>query len=122
MVAVEVGDGAKGRRALEQSIALFADAGDVSGVVLLLDGMSGLAVAEERPLQAIRLAGAAAALQASSGADLAEQTMRFLGRERLTKGDTIEAEAAWAEGQAMSLEQAVECALRQAESPAASAR
>jgi tetratricopeptide (TPR) repeat protein len=122
LLAIRLGNLAEGRHTLSEAIGVFADARDVSGVILLLDDFSELTAAEGRPLQAIRLAAAASALQASSGTNLAEVSNRIMGRERLTAGESDEAMAAWAEGKAMRLEAAVECALQPLESETAPTR
>jgi predicted ATPase len=94
---------------LERALDMFAEDLDVSGIVLLLRDFAALALAGGDPERALRLAGAAAELEAASQtgmlefaenriSDLAAATTS-LGRER--------AEALMAEGRLMSLEQAL---------------
>jgi tetratricopeptide (TPR) repeat protein len=118
---VRLGELAEARLALDEGVALFAEARDVSGVVLILDAVSELSEAEGEMLQAIRLAAAAEALETLSGTNLATLSNVFAGRQRPAHMSAEES-AAWAEGQAMTLDQAVACALRHPEAvaPAAS--
>jgi predicted ATPase/class 3 adenylate cyclase len=104
----------RGRAALEESLQIFAQAHDVSGIVLLLDDFAELADAEGDPQRAIRLTGAARALTASSGVTLATAVNPSL--ERVPPDQR---EAAWAEGQAMTVEQAVAYALEPPAPPSA---
>jgi tetratricopeptide (TPR) repeat protein len=115
-VSVRLGELAKARAMLEEGIKIFADARDISGVVLLLDDMSDLAAAEGRHLTAIRLAAAAAKLQAVTGTNLADRSNEISGRVRPGANLADEEAAAWAEGQAMDADQAVACALSRSES------
>jgi tetratricopeptide (TPR) repeat protein len=106
---------AEARALFRESLEIFAAAHDVSGVALLLDDFSELAVLEGDDLRAIRLAGAAGALQRSTGTQLATLVNEF--RERSNRPvDTDAAATAWAEGQAMSLEAAVDYALQRSPS------
>ena len=91
---------------------MFAQANDVSGIVLQLDNLAAVARAEGDPMKATRLFAAAATYQLTSGTGLGhflrEQEGRLHPREGL---DDQQADTAWSEGQAMSLEQAVAYAL-----------
>ncbi len=114
LVYVRTANLVKARGVWEESLMLFAAAEDVSGVVLLLDDCSQLAAAEGDRERAIRLAGAAAALTASSGVGLSavinEIEQRFPSQQRLSNAA---AAAAWAEGQSMNMARAIADALRQ---------
>jgi hypothetical protein len=83
-------------------------------VAYSLEGLASLAAAQRRPERAMRLAGAAAALRAASGAVAVRagqaQFARWLKAARRALGDTA-SEALWAEGQAMSLLGAIAFAL-----------
>jgi predicted ATPase/class 3 adenylate cyclase len=111
LVALNLSDLERARRAWSEAIRLFEAAGDVPGLVLELDNMSVLSRMDGEPMRAARLAAASSTYQATSGTGLAhllrEQEGRT-GREGLTDQ---EAAKAWAEGQAMTLEQAVAYAL-----------
>lgn len=112
-------DGA--RKTFLEAMALFEEANDISGKVLQLDNLSEVIRRDGDPYLATRLASAARAQQGVSGANIgalvAEREGRT-GQEGLSKE---QAEQAWAEGQAMSLENAIEQAVRSASKPTATA-
>jgi len=90
---------------------MFAETDDVSGIVMLLDDAAQVARTEGNAVRATHLAGAAAAHQAASGAGLGTLLNvqdGLTGREGLSEEEGAKA---WAEGQAMSLDQAVAYAL-----------
>jgi predicted ATPase/class 3 adenylate cyclase len=101
-----------GRRALEEGMSLFVRAGDVTAIVMFLGGLARLAAAGGDVPRALRIAGASAALQRKSGADLAKIINDLEGTTALKSHlGAAEAAAAWAEGQAMNVDQAVAYAL-----------
>jgi predicted ATPase/class 3 adenylate cyclase len=103
------------RRELEEGLALFAKAGDVSGITLFLGDFARLAAASGDVLRGVRLSGAAAALQRKSGTDLAAIINDLEGKVDSSRHpSTKEAAAAWAEGQALSVDEAVAHALGRA--------
>jgi predicted ATPase/class 3 adenylate cyclase len=108
-----LGDYAQAWEHLSPGLSLFADHQDVSGVVLLLSAIAGLAQDLGDRRRAIRLAGAFHRLRIESGTEIVRAEInRIEGLDY----DTLEAltgeEAMWArEGQAMTLEQAVAYAL-----------
>jgi predicted ATPase/class 3 adenylate cyclase len=126
LVGLKTRDHAMARSAWEEGLGLFAEARDVSGIALLLDDLGSLALAEGDLERAARLAGAATALQTSSGTDLATIIGTLEGRERLGHSDLREFRegmlaafgqaqaltAAWQEGRAAPLEEIVAYALR----------
>jgi predicted ATPase len=87
---------------------------DKRNIIAVLTVLAGVAMAEGKPERAARLLGAAEALQNTAGvlvgsADRAEKERQVASvRDALDK-DTFE--SAWAEGRAMTLEQAIEYAL-----------
>ena len=98
---------------LTEALSIFSRAGDVSGIALLLDDFADLALAEGHVERSVRLSGAAASFQATSGADLGSIINRVEGRSlpdaaRLGPGAL---ERAWSKGQAMSIDEAVAEAL-----------
>jgi predicted ATPase len=100
------------RRELEEGLGLFAKAGDLSAIVLFLSDFARLAAASGDMSRAVRLSGAAASLQKKSGTDLAKLVNDLEGNVDSTRHLGAEASsAAWAEGQAMSADQAVAYAL-----------
>ena len=95
------------RHCFLEAMTLFQEAKDLSGMVLQLDNLSAVIRADGDPYLATQLASAAKAHQALTGASLgwllSEQEGR-LGRGGL---DAQQGEQAWAEGQAMDLDDAV---------------
>ena len=117
-VAVETGNHDMGRRLFSEAIQLFVEAKDVSGITLQLENLSVVARAEGDPVRATRLAAAAVAQQTSTGTGLGgllSQREGRTGREGLT---ATEAATAWAEGEALTLEEAIAYALDPAALPA----
>jgi predicted ATPase/class 3 adenylate cyclase len=111
LVAVETGNNEMGRRWFSEALQLFVEAKDVSGITLQLENLSVVARAEGDPVRATRLAAAAVAQQTATGTGLGgllSQQEGRTGREGLAE---MEAEAAWAEGQALTLEEAIAYAL-----------
>jgi non-specific serine/threonine protein kinase len=96
-----------------EALTTFDAVHDVTGIALCLHGLAEIAEAEGSLERAMRLAGAAATLQASGGVDLAAVMRRIMGREdpaaRAQRDPQLA--AAWAEGQAMTTERAVAYAL-----------
>lgn len=114
LIAIRTADRAAARTALGEALKLFSDARDLSGIVMVLDDFSALATAEGDPERAARLAGGAAALQQSSGADLATLAATADGRARpgAAELDQKALAAAWEEGRTMALDEIVAYALR----------
>ena len=111
LVRFNLGDLQGARACWLEAIHLFSAAGDVPGMVLQLDNLSALARQDGDFERAGRLWAAASAHQISSGTGLGRllrEEERRTGREGLTDDD---AARVWAEGQAMSLEQAVAYAM-----------
>jgi hypothetical protein len=90
-----------------EAIRLFSKAGDLSGMTLMLDDASEVAMMEGDRLAALQLASAAAAHQATVGAGLG--TVLNLEEPRSHREDVASEadERAWAAGQEMTIEQAV---------------
>jgi hypothetical protein len=97
-----------------ESLAVARESGDQQRIAEALVGMAGCAAAQGQPLRALRLAGAGAALRARDGhplsADEQEALTSRLAPAREALPDDAQA-AAWAEGQALSLEEAIAYAL-----------
>ncbi len=113
---------------LQESLQMRHELGDRAGCAWCLERFAEMAVLEaqhtaqparvEKLRRAARLSGAAAALRAVVGSimDLVDQPdydarLSFLRTELATAAPERDFQAAWAEGQAMSLEQAIEYAL-----------
>ena len=109
---LNLGDFQLARDSWMEAIQLFAAAGDVPGIVLQLDNLSALARHDGEFGRAARLWGAASALQESSGTGLGRMLREEEGRTGREGLDDDEAARVLAEGQAMSLEQAVAYALQ----------
>jgi predicted ATPase/class 3 adenylate cyclase len=111
LVAVATGQVDVAKRNFSEALQLFIEAKDVSGITLQLDNLSVIARAEGDPARATRLAAAAVAQQTLTGTGLGgllSQREGRTGREGLAEK---EAAIAWAEGQALTLEQAIAYAL-----------
>jgi tetratricopeptide (TPR) repeat protein len=111
LVADNTEDIPAARKYFLEALQLFVEAQDVSGITLQLDNLSVIARKQGDAIRATRLAAAAVAQQAVTGTDLggllSYQEGRT-GREGLSETD---AARAWAEGQALSLEQAIAYAI-----------
>jgi tetratricopeptide (TPR) repeat protein len=120
-VLLDEGDHAAARPILAESLVINRELGDRAAIAYLLDDFAALAGAEGEPERAVRLAGAAAAAHDAIGSQLsAGERARF---DRLQAPAWLAlgehgATAAWGEGRAMTLEQAVECALEGPPAPA----
>jgi predicted ATPase/class 3 adenylate cyclase len=114
LVAIRVKDAASAGPMARESLELFTEANDVSGMVIVLANLAEVARLEGDALRGARLAGAAEALRSQSGTGLGT----IIGANEGWQGrDTLSEEAvaqAWAEGQAMSMDQAVAYALGKA--------
>jgi tetratricopeptide (TPR) repeat protein len=110
LLATERGDYAAAQVRFEESLRLREDVGGRQGIAWSLEGLAALAAAQGQPTRALRLAGATAALREAIGAVippfLQARRERWLESARQELGEDAHA-AAWAEGGAMTLEQAV---------------
>jgi hypothetical protein len=106
-LALDVGDAALARRALVESASLRTAIGEHPAMIRALPLLAGLAMLEARPVQAVRLAGAAQALRDAMGVRLPamERTalQRALDQARGSLGEGSFA-AAVAEGRASTME------------------
>ena len=102
------------RARLAEGLQIFRDAGDVSSMVVFLGGFADLAAAEGDVERVLKLGGAAAASGEATDAGLGEWVGAVEERRQLVERRATDADAArlWAEGQAMSLDEAVAYALR----------
>ena len=97
------------RRRFREALEIFAEAQDVSGYTLVLDGFAVLAYREGDLERAARLSGAVAHLERTSGTGLNLWNREVLGFD--PDGLRADNAAAWAEGEAMTTEEAVAYAL-----------
>ena len=102
------------RAAWSEMLRIFAAAEDVTGVGTALSNFRSLAVEAGDAVRALRLGGASAAVVLRTGSDLTTFIEEMEGRtERVASlaVDRATAEAAWAAGQAMTMDEAVAYAL-----------
>lgn len=122
LVGIKTNDIELARRAFLEALALSQEANDVSGLVLQLDNLSRVIRADGDPRLAARLASAAKAHQTATGTTLGSLLSEQEGRTGREGLDAREAERIWAEGQTISLEDALSEALNAAKKPAAGGR
>ncbi|MEX0625872.1 MAG: adenylate/guanylate cyclase domain-containing protein [Chloroflexota bacterium] len=104
-------DQAAMRRLLEEALPLFTESEDKSGYALVFDAFAALYWIEGDVKRAVRLAGYAAATEASAGTGLAKMNREFAGFYPETLTDAPSLAAAFMEGQRLTVEQATELAL-----------
>ena len=113
VVAQRWSDYERAQMLLGESLKLFYER-QPSGIASCLEGMTAIREPEERPRQVVRLFGAAAAIRAIVGIPLFPEERiaydRALAAARVQLGEAAYA-AAWAAGQALTLEQAIAEAL-----------
>jgi len=113
-LACDMADCMRARSLYEESMVIFGELGDIRGVARLLEGFVGLALAQNQPERALRLAGAANALRKEHGVPLAPdeeiRLQRNLEPIRQSLEEAVQT-ASWSAGQAMSIERAIEYAL-----------
>lgn len=101
---------------LDESLALYREVGDRQGVFHYLPVLAGAAFGQGQLVRAARLFGAGVALRGCLGADLPSVGRRIHDRAvaavRAALGEA-DFEAAWAGGQALSLDQAIAEALQE---------
>ncbi len=111
LVATNTEDIAAGRKYFMEALQLFVEAQDVSGITLQLDNLSGIARKEGDTVRATRLAAAAVAQQVVTGTGLGGLLANQEGRTGREGLGEAEAAKAWAEGQALTFEEAIAYAL-----------
>ena len=111
IIAIGQGEVALAEALTREGLEIFAQAVDVTGIVIFLDDSASVAELKGDVARALRLGGAAAAHQQRAGAALA--AVINITEERVWQESisTPEQRRAWMEGQAMSVEQAVAYAL-----------
>jgi predicted ATPase/DNA-binding XRE family transcriptional regulator len=115
-LALDRGDGRRSEALHQESLRLYRDIGHKVGISGCLDDLAVVAVALREGERAVRLLAAAEAIRSAIGASLPSPRLvvreRTIASARAMLGEQAFA-AAWAEGQAMSLERAVEYALNE---------
>jgi tetratricopeptide (TPR) repeat protein len=113
-VAVAEGDVGRARALYAEGLRLHQRLGFAPGYSLSLSCFANLAVAQGQARRAVRLGGAAMAQAEKLGVQAWTTTQAGIDKRIEAIGATLpvaEQEAAWAEGQAMTLEEAVEYAV-----------
>lgn len=110
----EQGDYSSAQKAYGEALNVFADLGHRRGLARSMEGCAYLSLAQGQATRALRLAGAAAHLRSMIGArlTLAEQQKLDQALARAWKSlSAPEGEKAWAQGSAMTLEEAIQYSL-----------
>jgi predicted ATPase len=112
-VALHQGILARAEALLEEGLALYQEFGNRWGIAHCLAGFGALALARAQPEQATRLLGAASALLAAIDHHLEHPDSAVYDDSLAKVRDQLDEAAfaaAWAEGQAMTMEEAIACA------------
>jgi hypothetical protein len=99
------------RAALTEALAIFRETSDLSGYAFVLDGFASIDWLAGNRDRAMRIAGAAASIQDVSGVGLAQRNReyaQFFPADLLQEAPLAEA---YAEGEKLSLEEAIALAL-----------
>jgi len=113
-LACDEADCMRARSLFEESMVIFGELGDIRGVARLLEGFVGLALMQNQPERALRLAGAANALRKEHGVPLPpDEEMRLQRRLEPIRQAMAESTGAatWSDGESMPIERAIEYAL-----------
>jgi tetratricopeptide (TPR) repeat protein len=105
------GDATRAQTLFEESLRLLWEVGDRRAIAFGLDGLAGVAEAQGQAVRAARLYGAAKMLRDVIGTPPDIPIYRYTMATARAQLGRIAWAAAWAEGQAMTLEQAVAYAL-----------
>jgi predicted ATPase/class 3 adenylate cyclase len=115
VLALAQGDSGQAGVRFAESLRTAGEVGDHPQVAAALDALAGVAAAQGAPRRAVQLAGTAAALRARAGLSAAEEEQDTFPTSGLTAARAVlSAEtqaAAWAEGQALTPEQAIAAVL-----------
>ena len=113
-ISRDQGDYASARSLYERSLDITRELGDRQGIAYCLESFASLSVGDDNRVLAVRLWGAAERLREEIGSPLApaeqEEHERAVPAARQALGEEA-FDAAWAEGRAMTMEQAIACAL-----------
>jgi predicted ATPase/class 3 adenylate cyclase len=115
---IEGGDLTLAREHLREALGIFQESEDVSGYTLVLDAIAAIVAREGDRRQAARVSGAVVALERSTGTGLNPMNREHIGFDPASLRDDPETAAAWQEGERMSMEQIIELARRETETPA----
>jgi DNA-binding NarL/FixJ family response regulator len=113
-VVAAQGDLAGAHAWLGQGLTLQRDLGDRPGIAFVLERFAMVAATHDRPRQALQLAGASDALREQIGAPLgaaARSSLEAMLTAARCRLEPDVAEAMWRQGRAMTVEQAIDCAM-----------
>ena len=115
-VSRERGDYTAAQEQNKQSLALHQEMGNQRGTIEVLESFAALALAQAQPERAAQMWGAAEAFREAIGSPLPPSERarydRQVAQARAAAGEEVFA-AAWEQGRAMSLEQAIQYALEE---------
>lgn len=117
LTAIRLHELDQARALLAESIRIFDEAGDVTGYVLVLDGFAAVAFHDEDWERAARLSGAVSTLERRTGTGLAPPNRLLLRFDPDRLKDEPATAALWAEGERMTIPEAVAYALAGADAP-----
>jgi predicted ATPase len=109
-IAIAQGDYRRAAVLFEESLPLYREAGNTPGVVGCLVGLAGIAAAQGQPERAVRLFSAAQGMRDSTNAFIEPADRLAVERDVAAVRAQLSEEAfaaAWAQGRAMTLEQAI---------------
>jgi predicted ATPase/DNA-binding XRE family transcriptional regulator len=109
-LAQRQGDAGRAKVLLNESLALFKEIGNLTGVICYLEGMAEVATLQGQLARVVVLFGAAATLRTTLGTLPYPAEQAAYDRQLVAARERLGAEAfdaAWAEGRAMPLEQAI---------------
>ncbi|HEX9532289.1 MAG TPA: tetratricopeptide repeat protein [bacterium] len=115
-IALKLGNHERAMTLFKESLTLRRDFADRRGIPECLEGLAGVAGGQAKPILAARLLGAAEIMRETIGTPLPPSDGAEYARQVSAAGAALGQEglaAAWAEGRAMSLEQAIERALKE---------
>ena len=114
---LKLGNHDAARASFLRAIGLFREDNDVSGLVLQLDNLSQIIRLDGNAYLATRLASAAKAHQGKTGTNLGQLLSEQEGRTGREGLDEATAARAWAEGENLPLDQAIDDAIAAARNP-----
>lgn len=116
MTSLYEGDDAKAQQWFRESLVLSSKLGAMEDIAWCLEGMAALFSRRDHPVNAVKLYGAAEKLRDQIGAPMPASDKAFFERAKTharAQLDEIAFNTAWANGQALTLEQVVVEALRE---------
>jgi predicted ATPase len=112
-VALDQGNHARAAACYQECLGYFREADDAGGIAAYLQGMAGVIGARGHAVQAVRLFGAAAICRGLGHQPAPHERVRYERQFAAARAQLDEATftAAWAAGQALTLDQAIAAAL-----------